>query len=65
MEMALELTKMSFSELTSNQCIEGMKKIFELESFINVERNRDFHINITDDRKDTWEIQSNVMFQAC
>ena len=39
---------MPFTELTSNQFIEGMKKIFELEPFIDVEKNWDYHANVAD-----------------
>jgi len=41
---------MPFNELTSNRFIDGMKKIFELQPFINVERNQEVEVNIADNQ---------------
>ena len=41
---------MPFSELISNQFIDGMKKIFELEPFINIQRNQDYQTDIANDQ---------------
>lgn len=42
--------KMPFNELTSNQFIDGMKKIFELEPFINIERDHNYQTNTIEDQ---------------
>ena len=36
---------MPFTELTSNQFIGGMKKVFELQPFIDVYKNTNYHNN--------------------
>ncbi|MFW9874899.1 MAG: hypothetical protein ACFFG0_17470 [Candidatus Thorarchaeota archaeon] len=36
---------MPFTELTSNQFIDGMKKIFELQPFIDVYKNNNYYSN--------------------
>ena len=45
-----EECKVPFNELTSNRFIDGMKKIFELLPFINVERNQEVEVNIADNQ---------------
>lgn len=41
---------MPFSELTSNQFIDGIKKIFELQAFIDVDQNQNSQTNFSEEQ---------------